>query len=79
MRGLLAHIGKPELLPLIFDDLAEIHRVSGVADDAPPAAGDGDGAAGGGRAFRALRFAPVPAWRALQALRRASVTDKLGR
>jgi hypothetical protein len=38
VRGLLAHAGKPELLPLIFDDLAEIHRVSGVADDAPPAA-----------------------------------------
>ncbi|MFS8065573.1 MAG: hypothetical protein ACMG6S_04295 [Byssovorax sp.] len=43
VRGLLAHIGKPELLPLIFDDLAEVHRVRGVADDAPPAAGTGDG------------------------------------
>ena len=33
IRGLLAHIGKPELLPLIFDDLAETHRVSGVTDE----------------------------------------------
>jgi hypothetical protein len=33
IRGLLAHIGKPELLPLIFDDLAEVHRVSGVTDE----------------------------------------------
>lgn len=33
IRGLLAHIGKPELLPLIFDDLAEVHRVSGVSDE----------------------------------------------
>ncbi len=39
IRGLLAHFGKPELLPLIFDDLAEIHRVSGVSDAVPPAAG----------------------------------------
>lgn len=36
IRGLLAHLNKPELLPLIFDDLAETHRVTGVADDAPP-------------------------------------------
>jgi hypothetical protein len=35
VRGLLAHLGKPELLPLIFDDLAEIHRVSGVSDALP--------------------------------------------
>jgi hypothetical protein len=38
IRGLLGHYGKPELLPLIFDDLAETHRVSGVSDDVPPAA-----------------------------------------
>ncbi|MDC0677649.1 hypothetical protein [Sorangium atrum] len=36
VRGLLAHLGKPELLPLIFDDLAEIHRASGVSDAVPP-------------------------------------------
>ena len=41
IRGLLAHVGKPELLPLIFDDLAEIHRAAGVTDEvvavvAPP-------------------------------------------
>ncbi|WP_437721097.1 hypothetical protein [Sorangium sp. So ce861] len=35
VRGLLAHLGKPELLPLIFDDLAEIHRASGVSDALP--------------------------------------------
>lgn len=37
VRGHLAHAGKPELLPLIFDDLAEIHRASGVSDEPPPA------------------------------------------
>ncbi|AUX45926.1 uncharacterized protein SOCE26_074280 [Sorangium cellulosum] len=36
VRGLLAHLGKPELLPLIFDDLAEVHRTSGVSDALPP-------------------------------------------
>ncbi|MGK4003329.1 hypothetical protein WMF31_11940 [Sorangium sp. So ce1036] len=36
VRGLLAHLGKPELLPHIFDDLAEVHRVSGVSDALPP-------------------------------------------
>ncbi|WP_437644193.1 hypothetical protein [Sorangium sp. So ce362] len=36
VRGLLAHLGKPELLPLLFDDLAEVHRVSGVSDALPP-------------------------------------------
>lgn len=40
VRGLLGHAGKPELLPLIFDDLAEVHRVSGVSDDVPPPAGN---------------------------------------
>jgi len=39
IRGLLGHYGKPELLPLIFDDLAEVHRVSGVSDAVPAAAG----------------------------------------
>ena len=39
IRGLLAHYGKPELLPLIFDDLAEVHRVSGVSDAEPPVEG----------------------------------------
>lgn len=37
VRGLLAYAGKPELLPLVFDDLAEIHRVSGVSDEPVPA------------------------------------------
>jgi hypothetical protein len=36
IRGLLAHLGKPELLPLIFDDLAEVHRTSGVSDEVAP-------------------------------------------
>ncbi|WP_437798146.1 hypothetical protein [Sorangium sp. So ce693] len=35
VRGMLAHLKKPELLPLIFDDLAEIHRASGVSDELP--------------------------------------------
>lgn len=38
IRGLLGHCGKPDLLPLIFDDLSEVHRVEGVTDAAPPAA-----------------------------------------
>jgi hypothetical protein len=39
IRGLLGHAGKPDLLPLIFDDLAEVHHAAGVTDDlpAPPA------------------------------------------
>lgn len=36
IRGLLLHAGKIELMPLIFDDLAEVHRASGVSDEAPP-------------------------------------------
>ncbi|CAN95645.1 MULTISPECIES: hypothetical protein [Sorangium] len=36
VRGLLAHLGKPELLPHIFDDLAEVHRATGVSDALPP-------------------------------------------
>ena len=37
IRGFLAHLGKPELLPLIFDDLAETQRAPGVTPDAEPA------------------------------------------
>ena len=38
IRGFLGHLGKPELLPLIFDDLAEVQRAPGVTPDkAPPA------------------------------------------
>lgn len=47
IRGLLAHVGKPELLPLIFDDLAEVHRASGVSDDVPPDAPPADKGQGG--------------------------------
>lgn len=37
VRGFLGHLGKPELLPLIFDDLAEVHRTAGTTeDDTPP-------------------------------------------
>jgi len=39
VRGLFAHIAKPELLPHVFDDLAETHRAAGVSDDVPPAEG----------------------------------------
>jgi hypothetical protein len=53
VRGMLAHYGKAELLPLIFDDLAEVHRVAGVSDEVPPANGGttattGQGGTGGG-------------------------------
>ena len=37
IRGLLAHAGKADLLPLIFDDLAEVHRAPGVSDAIPAA------------------------------------------
>lgn len=37
IRGLLAYAGKSELLPLIFDDLAEVHRAPGVSDEETPA------------------------------------------
>lgn len=40
IRGLLGHAGKADLLPLVFDDLAEVHRAAGVSDavpDSPPA------------------------------------------
>ncbi|MBI4616585.1 MAG: hypothetical protein HY720_23445 [Planctomycetes bacterium] len=39
ITGLLRHAGKLMLLPLIFDDLAEVHRVSGVSDAPPSGAG----------------------------------------
>jgi hypothetical protein len=32
IRGLLGHAGKPELMPFVFDDLAETHRTSGTSD-----------------------------------------------
>ena len=41
IRGLLAHAGKPELLPLVFDDLAEVHRAAGVSDALPAPGGSG--------------------------------------
>jgi 2-succinyl-5-enolpyruvyl-6-hydroxy-3-cyclohexene-1-carboxylate synthase len=37
IRGVLAHAGKPELLSLVFDDLAEVHRAPGVSDAGPTA------------------------------------------
>jgi hypothetical protein len=37
IRGLLAHLSKPELLSVIFDDLAEVHRAPGVSDVVLPA------------------------------------------
>ncbi len=38
ITGLLRHAGKLHLLPLIFDDLAETHRASGVSDRGAPEA-----------------------------------------
>jgi hypothetical protein len=38
--GILRAAGKAELMPLIFDDLAEVHRVAGVSDEVP--AGEGE-------------------------------------
>jgi hypothetical protein len=35
ITGLLRHAGRLELLPLIFDDLAEQHRAAGVSDETP--------------------------------------------
>jgi hypothetical protein len=35
ITGLLRHAGRIELLPLVFDDLAEQHRATGVSDEAP--------------------------------------------
>lgn len=35
ISGLLRHAGRIELLPLVFDDLAEHHRAAGVSDEAP--------------------------------------------
>ena len=38
VTGALRHAGKLQLLPLVFDDLAETYRAAGVTDDeAPPA------------------------------------------
>ena len=37
IRSLLAHLNKPELLSVVFDDLAEVHRAPGVSDAIPPA------------------------------------------
>jgi hypothetical protein len=39
ITGLLRHAGKLALLPLVFDDLAETHRASGVSDAEPPPEG----------------------------------------
>jgi hypothetical protein len=50
IRGLLAHLGKPELLPLVFDDLAESHRASGVVDGPGPAPEPPPAPVGGGAA-----------------------------
>ena len=33
IEGLLLHAGKADLMPLIFDDLAEVHRTRGTSDD----------------------------------------------
>lgn len=38
VRGLLGHANKPDLLPLVFDDLAEIHHLAGVSDLEPEVA-----------------------------------------
>ena len=35
ITGVLRHAGRIELLPLVFDDLAEHHRATGVTDEAP--------------------------------------------
>lgn len=37
IRGVLEPLGKGDLLPEIFDDLAEVHRAHGVHDDEPHA------------------------------------------
>jgi hypothetical protein len=39
VRGLLAHAGKADLLSLVFDDLAEVHRAAGVSDAVPTTTG----------------------------------------
>lgn len=38
IRGILEPIGKADMMPEIFDDLAETHRAHGVYDDDTPAA-----------------------------------------
>jgi hypothetical protein len=35
IEGVLRHANKLALLPLVFDDLAEVHRAPGVTDDGP--------------------------------------------
>ena len=45
ITGVLRHAGKLQLLPLIFDDLAETHRAAGVSDAEPAPAGGEPGAA----------------------------------
>lgn len=35
VEGILLPLGKTSLLPQIFDDLAEVHRVPGVSEEAP--------------------------------------------
>ncbi|MFO0591916.1 MAG: hypothetical protein U0441_30495 [Polyangiaceae bacterium] len=36
VRGFLMHAGKLSLMPLVFDDLAEVHHLAGVSDEPPP-------------------------------------------
>ena len=43
ISGVLRQRGKLSMLPEIFDDLAEVHRVAGVTDE-PPAPEGGTGA-----------------------------------
>jgi hypothetical protein len=38
ITGVLRHAGKLQLLPHVFDDLAEVHRAGGVSDAGEPAA-----------------------------------------
>lgn len=38
ITGVLRHAGKLAMLPLVFDDLAEVHRAPGVRDDPEPPA-----------------------------------------
>jgi hypothetical protein len=37
IEGILKPLGKTSMMPEIFDDLAEVHRASGVSDDDAPA------------------------------------------
>lgn len=38
IRSLFGYLNKPELLPVVFDDLAEVHRATGVSDAEPASA-----------------------------------------